>query len=74
MQIARDLTKISRKDANDYLGSDNVGTASLEIGNILRHSSPQNALSVYDHALARLHEVKSNRSLQTPTASVEARM
>jgi len=59
LDIAEDL---AQKDANDYLSRDNVATASLEIGNILRHHSPQDALAVYDHALARIREARSNVS------------
>ena len=61
LEIAEDL---AQKDANDYLSRDNVATASLEIGNILRHHSPQDALAVYDHALARIREATSNVSTQ----------
>lgn len=69
LDIAEDL---AQKDANDYLGRDNVATASLEIGNILRHSSPQKALAVYDHALGRLHEVRSNTSTRRDEAALLA--
>jgi serine/threonine protein kinase/tetratricopeptide (TPR) repeat protein len=69
LDIAEDL---AQKDANDYLGRRNVALASLEIANILRHNNPQDALAVYDHALARLREEKSNVSTQRNGAELLA--
>jgi len=69
LDIAEDL---AQKDANDYLGRHNVATASLEIGNILRHRNPQDALAVYDHALARVREARSNVSTQRDEAELLA--
>jgi serine/threonine protein kinase/tetratricopeptide (TPR) repeat protein len=69
LDIAEDL---AQKDANDYLGRHHVATASLEIGNILRHRSPQDALAVYDHAIARIHEARSNVSAQRDEAELLA--
>jgi serine/threonine protein kinase/tetratricopeptide (TPR) repeat protein len=69
LDIAEDL---AQKDANDYLGRHVVADASLEIGNSLRHSSPQNALAVYDHALTRIREVRSNASTQRDEAELLA--
>jgi serine/threonine protein kinase/tetratricopeptide (TPR) repeat protein len=69
LEIAEDL---AQKDANDYLSRDNVATASLEIGNILRHRNPQNALTIYDHALARIREARSNVSAQRDEAELLA--
>jgi serine/threonine protein kinase len=69
LDIAEDL---AQKDASDYLSRHNVATASLEIGNILRHSNPQEALAVYDHALARIGEAKSNVSTQRDEAELLA--
>jgi tetratricopeptide (TPR) repeat protein len=69
LDIAEDL---AQKDASDYLSRDNVATASLEIGNILRHRNPQNALTVYDHALARIREARSNISAQRDEAELLA--
>lgn len=67
--IAEDL---ATKDANDYLGRHNVATASLEIGNILRHQRPHDALAVYDHALARIREASSSVSTQRDEAELLA--
>jgi len=69
LDIAEDL---AQKDANDYLGCHNVASASLEIGNILRHHNPHDALTVYDRALARLHEARSNVSAQRDEAELLA--
>ncbi len=69
LDIADDL---AQKDANDYLGRHYVALASLEIGNILRHQSPQAALAVYDHALARIREARSNVSSQQDEAELLA--
>jgi serine/threonine protein kinase len=69
LDIAEDL---AQKDVNDYLGRHNVAVASLEIGNILRHRNPQDALAVYDHALARIREAKSNISTQRDEAELLA--
>ena len=69
LDIAEDL---AQKDANDYLGRHTVAFASLEIGNILRHRNPQNALAVYDHGLARIREAKSSVSTQRDEAELLA--
>jgi len=69
LDIAEDLAK---QDANDYLGRHNVATKSLEIGNILRHQSSQDALAVYDHALTRIREARSNVSTQRDEAELLA--
>ena len=41
LDISEDLAK---QDANDYLSRNSIAGKSLEIGNILRHQSPQDAL------------------------------
>ncbi len=69
LDIAEDL---AQKDASDYLSRHNVATASLEIGNILRHGNPQDALLVYEHALARIREARSNVSTQRDEAELLA--
>jgi len=67
LDIAEDL---ARKDEDDYLGRHNVATASLEIGNILRHRNAKDSLAVYDHALARVREAKSNAVTQRDEADL----
>jgi serine/threonine protein kinase len=69
LEIAEDLSK---KDPQDYLGRHNVAVFGLEVGNTLRHSDPRQALSVYDHALARIREAKSNTSTQRDEAELLA--
>ncbi len=69
LNIAEDL---AQKDASDYLGRDKVAGVSLEIGNILRHRNPKDALAVYDHALARIREATSNTSTQQDEAELLA--
>jgi tetratricopeptide (TPR) repeat protein len=69
LDIAEDLAK---QDANDYLGRHNVAGKSLEIGNILRHQSPQDALAVYDHGLARIREARSSVTTQRDEAELLA--
>ena len=69
LDISEDLAK---RDPNDYLSRHNVATHSLEIGNILRHQNPQNALAVYDHALARIREARSNLPTQRDEAELLA--
>jgi len=67
LDIAEDL---AQKDANDYLGRHNVASVSVVIGNILRHHNPHDAMAVYDHALARIREAKSNVSTQRDEAEL----
>jgi serine/threonine protein kinase/tetratricopeptide (TPR) repeat protein len=67
LEIAEDL---AQKDASDYLGRHKIATVSLEIGNILRHGSPTDALAVYDRALARIGEVGSDSSTQIDEADL----
>jgi tetratricopeptide (TPR) repeat protein len=67
LDIAEDLAE---KDASDYLGRHHVADASQEIGNILRHRNPNDALAVYDHALARIREARSNASTERDEAGL----
>jgi serine/threonine protein kinase len=69
LDIGEDL---AQKDASDYLGRQHVATASLEIGNIVRHQNPQDALQIYDHAIARIREARSNVSAQRNEAELLA--
>src|SRR5579863_711692 len=69
LDIAEDL---AQKDASDFLSRHHVVLASLEIGNILRHRDPIEALAVYDRAIARIHEVKSSVSTQRDDAELLA--
>jgi serine/threonine protein kinase len=69
LNIGEELAKM---DPIDYLSRRSVATIGLEIGNILRHNEPQKALVVYDHALARIREAKTNVSTQLCAADLLA--
>ncbi len=64
--------ELAKMDPLDYLSRQTVASHALEMGNILRHSEPQRALAVYDHALVRIREVKSNGSTQVYAADLLA--
>jgi serine/threonine protein kinase len=61
---------VARGDANDALSRHHVAEVGLEIGNILRHTSPQKALVVYDHSLATIREAKSSSQAQRDEAEL----
>jgi serine/threonine protein kinase len=69
LDISEELAKI---DSIDYLSRRSAATIGLEIGNILRHTDPQKALAIYDHALARIREAKTNISTQLCAADLLA--
>jgi tetratricopeptide (TPR) repeat protein len=69
LDIAEDLSK---KDPLDYLGRHNVAVFGFEVGNALRHDDPREALSVYDRALKRIREAKTNASTQRDEAELLA--
>jgi serine/threonine protein kinase/tetratricopeptide (TPR) repeat protein len=59
-------------DSSDALSHHQVAEAGLEIGNILRHTNPREALAVYDHSLATIQETKSNSQTQRDEAELLA--
>jgi serine/threonine protein kinase len=67
--IAEELTK---KDSSDYLSRHAEATYALEAGNVLRHSDSRKALAVYDQAMARIREAKTNSSTQHDEAELLA--
>lgn len=69
LNIGEELAKV---DAIDYLSRRTVASFGLEIGNILRHTEPEKALAIYDHALARVREAKTNVSTQFYAADLLA--
>lgn len=69
LDISEELAKM---DADDYLSRYREALIALEIGNILRHGDPQRALAVYDHALARIRETKTDTSTQLFAADLLA--
>ncbi len=64
--------ELAKRDALDYLSRRTVAVHGLEIGDILRHSDPQKALTVYDHALARIREAETNPRAQLYSADLLA--
>lgn len=67
--IAEDLCKT---DPLDYLGRHNEAVYGFEVGNTLRHTDPRAALSVYEHALARIREANASTSTQRDEAELLA--
>lgn len=52
---------LARRDPHDYASRSYVSMTGRELGDVLRDNAPAQALAVYDHARARLAEVKGNR-------------
>lgn len=69
LDIAEDLSKT---DPLDYLGRHNVAVFGFEVGNTLRHEDPRKALSVYDYALTRIRQAKTNDSTKRDEADLLA--
>jgi hypothetical protein len=51
---------IARRDANDAASRVRIGTAGIELGNVLRYRAPGEALVVYDAVARRLGEVRND--------------
>jgi tetratricopeptide (TPR) repeat protein len=64
--------ELAHSDSDDALSRHEVAEVGLEIGNILRHTNPQKALTVYDHSLATLREAKSNSQAKRDEAELLA--
>ncbi len=62
--------ELASKDSSDALSHHEVAAVGLEIGNILRHTNPKEALAVYDRSLAILTEAKSNSQAQRDEAEL----
>ena len=69
LDIAEDL---ARKDPLDYLGRHAAAVFGLEAGNTLRRTDPRKALTVYDHALARIREANISTGAQRDEAELLA--
>ena len=67
MEIGEDL---AGHDSSDYMSRSVLATMSVQFANILRHEDPRKALAVYDHALARLREIKPNAGSQLAEADL----
>ena len=50
----------ARQNPKDYASRARVGAAARDLGNVLRHSDPQQALEVYDLGMRRLAETPDN--------------
>ena len=64
--------KLATTDPSDFLSRNSIAEFELEVGNILRHRSPGQALIAYDHALARIREAKTSAAAQIREAELLA--
>jgi serine/threonine protein kinase len=64
--------KLAETDASDFLSRKKIAEFALELGNILRHQKPRQALVVYDHALARIRETQTSATTQMAEARLLA--
>jgi serine/threonine protein kinase len=62
----------ARRDPNDFTSRARVGTTGRELGDILRWRAPQEAIAVYDVALARLAEIRDNLKARRDRALILA--
>jgi tetratricopeptide (TPR) repeat protein len=69
VEIAEDLAS---KDSSDYMSRHTLADMGVQFANILRDEDPRKALAVYDHALARLSEVKPDANSQLAMADLLA--
>jgi serine/threonine protein kinase len=72
-QKAVDIAEaLAKKDSIDYLSRHSEAAFALEEGNVLRHRDSREALAVYDQAIARIREAKTNSSTQHDEAELLA--
>jgi serine/threonine protein kinase/tetratricopeptide (TPR) repeat protein len=72
-QKAVDIAEgLAKADSIDNLSRHAEATFALETGNLLRHKDAHKALAVYDQALARIREAKSNSGTQQDEAELLA--
>jgi tetratricopeptide (TPR) repeat protein len=62
----------ARNEPKDSLSRDSLADCGLYLGNVLRHSSPKEALEVYDHSLMRIREVPRSIQARRQEASLLA--
>ena len=62
----------ARRDASDFTSRTRVATVGRELGDILRWRAPQDAVAVYDVALARLGEIPDSINARRDRALVLA--
>jgi tetratricopeptide (TPR) repeat protein/predicted Ser/Thr protein kinase len=51
------LEGLAQTDPNNYESRYAIGMGGHYLGDVLRHTNPESALGVYDHALARIREI-----------------
>jgi tetratricopeptide (TPR) repeat protein/predicted Ser/Thr protein kinase len=66
------LEELARNDAKDYHARDHMAEFGSYLGNVLRHSTPKQALEIYDHCLMRIREVPSDVHARREEASLLA--
>ena len=72
-QKAADIAEeLAKKDSIDYLSRHAEAAYALEAGNVLRHRNARKALVVYDQAIMRIREAKTNSSTQHVEAELLA--
>jgi tetratricopeptide (TPR) repeat protein len=54
---------LAHKDPNDQAPRSRLAMAGIAMANILRHSDARRALTIYDHTLQHLGEIKDNESI-----------
>jgi hypothetical protein len=54
------MEDFAQTDRNDYEARITIATGGHYLGDLLRRTSPQRALEVYDHAIARIREVPND--------------
>jgi serine/threonine protein kinase/tetratricopeptide (TPR) repeat protein len=73
LQRAFDLTEEwAQRDSNDASSRMFVGAAGQELAEILSHRDPRRAVTVSDHTLLRLREIKNNATARRREAQVLA--
>ena len=64
--------KLAKTDPSDFLSRSKIADFELEVGNILRHRKPSEALTAYDRALAGIREAKASTVAQIDEARLLA--
>ena len=73
LEKAFDLVdQMASKDPSEVSFRDRVGSAGQQLGDILRHTDPARALTIYDRTLLRLREIKNNPKSRRQEARVLA--
>ena len=62
--------ELAGSDSSDALSRHKLGVVGLELGNVLRHTNPREALAVYDRSLVRVREAKTSSREQRDEAEL----